>query len=198
MRILSIILLLTIALTACKPEVYTPKPKGYFNIELPSSHTYKKFNMDEFPYSFEHPTFSNITRDTSFFGQKPENPYWIIIDYKKTGGKLYISYKEISKGQKLQKLIEDSYGMSYTVHNVKADYIDDNAFHFYNRNVHGIFYNVGGNTASAYQFFATDSTKHFIRGALYFNNAPNADSLKPVHDFLVEDIDHMLKTLNWK
>jgi hypothetical protein len=58
-------------------------------------------------------------------------------------------------------------------------------------------YTVGGNSASRYQFAATDSVKHFLRGALYFDVTPNADSLQPVTDFLLKDIQHMLLTLQW-
>lgn len=191
-------LLVIISFVSCRPEVYTPKPRGYFNIELPKEHKYQTFDIEGFPYTFEYPEFATITRDTSFFGQMPENPYWIIINYNKTGGKLYLSYKDVDQKKNLGSLIEDSYGMSFTVHNVKADYINDNAFHFYNNNVHGIFYNVGGDAASAYQFFATDSTEHFVRGALYFDCRPNADSLKPVHEYLADDLDHMIKTLKWR
>jgi gliding motility-associated lipoprotein GldD len=64
--------------------------------------------------------------------------------------------------------------------------------------VSGICFKVGGNAATARQFFLTDSVKHFLRGALYFNATPNADSLKPVQDFLQKDIDHLINTLNWR
>lgn len=191
-------LLLIVGFTACKPEVYTPKPRGYFHIQLPKEHKYQQFDIEGFPYTFSYPDFATVKRDTSFFGRRPENPYWIVINYEKTGGKLYLSYKEIDKQQNLQKLIEDSYGMSFTVHNVKADYIEDYSFHFYDKGVHGIFYNVGGDAASAYQFFATDSTKNFVRGALYFDCRPNADSLKPVHEYLAKDLEYMIETLEWR
>ena len=64
--------------------------------------------------------------------------------------------------------------------------------------VSGVFFKVGGNAATAKQFFLTDTTKNFLRGALYFNVTPNADSLKPVQDFLQKDIDHMINTFRWK
>jgi gliding motility-associated lipoprotein GldD len=57
---------------------------------------------------------------------------------------------------------------------------------------------VGGDAASNVQFFLTDSIHHFIRGALYFNNQPNADSMKPVVDFVKEDLRVMLKSFRWK
>ena len=189
--------LLIISFASCRPEVFTPKPRGYYKIDLPKEHTYQSFSPQGFPYSFEHPTYSRAQSDTSFFGEKPENPYWLILDYESLGGKIYLSYKTIDKQNKLQRLIEDSYGMSFTVHSVRADVIEDAIFHFDDRNVHGIFYNVGGDAASAYQFYATDSNRHFIRGALYFNTKPNADSLRPVTTFIKKDIDHMLETLEW-
>jgi len=36
-------------------------------------------------------------------------------------------------------------------------------------NVHGEFFKVEGNVATANHFFLTDSTKNFLRGALYFD-----------------------------
>ena len=57
---------------------------------------------------------------------------------------------------------------------------------------------VGGYAATSKQFFVTDTGKHFLRGALYFNATPNADSLQPVQDFLQQDIQHLLQTFKWK
>jgi hypothetical protein len=44
----------------------------------------------------------------------------------------------------------------------------------------------------------TDTSKNFIRGALYFYASPNADSVKPVVDFIQTDIDHLISTFRWK
>ena len=193
----TVILLLLVVLGACKPETYTPKPRGYYKIDLPARN-YRQFNDAGFPYSFEYPTYGNITNDTNFFGQRPENPYWINMDFADLGGRIYLSYKIISPSQPLSKLVEDAYTMTYKAHDKKADYIEPFVFHNNAGHVHGLLYNVGGNAASAYQFYATDSVKHFIRGALYFNATPNADSLKPVNEFLLTDIQHILQTLSWK
>jgi len=64
--------------------------------------------------------------------------------------------------------------------------------------VHGLFFNVGGDVATANQFFLSDTTKHFLRGALYFNTTPNADSLGIVNSFLVEDVRHLINTFKWR
>ena len=62
----------------------------------------------------------------------------------------------------------------------------------------GIFFRVGGNAATAKQFFVTDSVKHFLRGALYFDATPNADSLSVVNDFLEVDMKHLINSLKWR
>jgi gliding motility-associated lipoprotein GldD len=64
--------------------------------------------------------------------------------------------------------------------------------------VSGIYFKVGGNAATARQFFMSDTARNFIRGALYFDTTPNADSLKPVQDFLQKDIEHLINTFRWK
>jgi gliding motility-associated lipoprotein GldD len=62
----------------------------------------------------------------------------------------------------------------------------------------GIFFNLSGNVATAKQFFLSDTTKHFLRGALYFDATPNEDSLRPVNAFLQQDMKHLINTLKWK
>lgn len=197
MNISKLVLVLFISIvlvTACNDEEYIPKPRGYFNIEFPEK-KYQEFYAKDYPYRFEYPTYATFVKDTLFFNEKTENPWWINLDFTSLGGKVYISYKTIDNKQNLQKLLEDSYQLSH-YHTKKADYINEPEFHT-PHNVHGIFYEVGGNAASAFQFYATDSVKHFLRGALYFDTTPNADSLQPVNDFLVKDLLHLIETLQW-
>jgi gliding motility-associated lipoprotein GldD len=196
MRNLLVTILIVVLISSCGPDTYTPKPRGYYELELPKEHSYKLFDQPGFPYSFEYPTYSTIIRDSSFFGERPENPYWIYIDFPSLNARIYLSYKAMSAKYNLSKLLNDSHDLSY-FHSKKADYIGENVYKNPN-GVSGIFYNVGGNAASTYQFMATDSIQHFIRAGLYFNVSPNADSLKPVNDFLRIDIEHILYTLKWK
>ena len=179
-------------LMACNSD-YTPKPRGYFRIDFPE-HSYQSFNSPEFPYSFEYPVYGNILRDTAFFGDKPENPYWINIDFPRFHARIYISYKKVEGNY--DKLREDAYKMTYK-HTYKASSIEDSLIST-PLGVHGIFFNVGGNAATAKQFFVSDSTKHFLRGALYFDTTPNSDSLSIVNAFLQEDMYHLINTLRWK
>ncbi|OJW79410.1 MAG: hypothetical protein BGO69_19535 [Bacteroidetes bacterium 46-16] len=180
---------------SCKPASYTPKPRGYYAVSFPK-HEYQQFNVPGYPYSFEYPVYANIIKDTNFFGKKAENPWWIDIDFPTIGGKLYISYKVISGQQTMDKLLADAHELTY-YHDKKANYIEPQSF-VNNYGVSGVLFNVGGDAASAYQFIASDSVKHYLRGALYFDVTPNADSLRPMNEFLKQDIEHLVSTLRWQ
>lgn len=189
-------LLFILTFSACRPEEFTPKRRGYSRVDTPANHSYQLFSKEGFPYSFEYPTYANISRDSLIFGKEQDNPFWININFPEIGGTIYLSYKSINSKQSLEKLLEDAHFMSY-YHTKKADYQND--FSFKNEyGVQGFLYEWGGDAASKYQFVATDSTANFIRGALYFNTTPNADSLRPLNDFIRTDIEHLLKTIRWK
>lgn len=193
-----ILLALFVAFASCKPETYIPKPRGYYKIDLPKEHSYQSFDSVGFPYKFEYPVYGKVITNPDFFGEKPENPYWINIEFPNIGGRIYLSYKNIDNKQSLIGLNEDMYEMTFSAHTKKANNIIDYYVNDPSKNVYITLYNVTGNAASAYQFYATDSSKNFLRGALYFEATPNADSLKPLNNFLKEDIEHLLETLEWK
>lgn len=173
---------------------YTVKPRGYFKISFPE-HRYQLFNSKGFPYTFEYPLYARIERDTSFFGDAPENPYWINVVFPRFNGKIYISYKAIGRND-FAKLVNDAFEMTYK-HSSKAAGIEDSVMHT-PQGVSGVFFNVAGNAATSKQFFVTDSVKHFLRGALYFDVAPNEDSLSIVNNFLQVDVKHLINTLKWR
>ena len=175
-------------------SVYTPKIRGYFKIEFPP-HQYQLFDKPGYPYTFEYPIYANVVKDSSFFDTVPENPYWINIDFPRFNARIYVSYKEIGPN-KFDKLRDDAFKMTFK-HSVKASSIDQTVIQTPN-GVGGIFFHVGGNAATANQFFLTDTTRHFLRGALYFDTAPNEDSLGIVDTFLEKDMEHMVNTFRWK
>lgn len=194
MKMKQIIYFLSVAaLLSCNSD-YTIRQKGYFRIELPE-HRYTQFDKPGYPYAFEYPVYSNIIQDSTFFEDKPENPYWINIDFPSLNGKIYISYKDIGKND-FDRLVDDAFKLTYK-HSTKATGIKDSLMRTPN-GISGIFFKVGGNAATARQFFVTDSTSHFLRGALYFDATPNADSLGVVNDFLETDMKHLINTLRWK
>lgn len=194
-RSFCLILLPAMYLLACSCNSnYVAKPRGYFKINFPEK-KYQVFNKPGYPYTFEYPVYATVLKDSVFFGEATENPWWINIDFPQFQGRMYISYKEIGKN-KFDTLLNDAFKMT-SKHSTKAVSIDDSLIATPN-GVHGLFFNVGGDVATANQFFLTDTTKHFLRGALYFNTTPNADSLGIVNSFLVEDMRHLINTFKWR
>jgi gliding motility-associated lipoprotein GldD len=189
MRIYLFLLMALILLySSCKEESPVPKPKGYFRIKLPEK-KYIKFDRI-CAYNFETPVYSRI--DTT---PGSKEPCWINIHYPLFDATLHLSYKQIKNN--LNGYLEDTRTLTYK-HTQKASEIEELIIKFPERKVYGLLYDVKGDAASSIQFFVTDSTKHFLRGALYFNNVPNYDSIKPVLEFLQKDIDRFIETLEWK
>jgi gliding motility-associated lipoprotein GldD len=191
---------------------YTPRERGYYRIDFPER-SYQLFNDPGYPYTFEYPVYGKITRDSAFFEDNPDNPFWINLDFPQFNGRVYLSYKSIG-GTSLYKvktekgysdsivrntfdgLREEAYRMTMK-HSVKASGITDSAFRT-SQGINGMYFKVEGNAATSRQFYVTDSLRNFLRGALYFDSAPNADSLSVVNDFLEKDMLHLIETLRWK
>ena len=188
--------LLTIlyCLSSCNSE-YVQKPRGYFKIELPAKQ-YRVFDQPGFPYTFEYPVYSKPVKDSLFFEEKTENPYWINIDFPRFDARIHLSYKEIGRN-KFDSLVNDAFTMAYKQHTTVASGINREPFSTPN-GYGGVYFTLKGNAATGNQFFVTDSVKHFLRGALYFNATPNADSLAPVNKFLRDDVERLINTLKWK
>lgn len=192
---------------------YTSKKTAYFQIPLPP-HQYQRFDNPAFPYSFEYPAYAQITQDSTFFDNTPENNYWINVDCASLKAKIFLSYKIIG-GKALYKVKQSDGTYRDSIGTNQFDLMVNDAFNLTNKNnviassikdsliqtpnnIHGVFFKVGGNAATAVQFFLSDTTRHFLRGALYFDATPNADSLKPVQQFLQKDIEHLINTFKWK
>lgn len=195
MKVFFLLLSILFFLQACEESVFTPKPRAYFNIDLPEK-KYHWYRPSDCPFQFMYPEYAQIVRDTSFFGKEPDDPCWLNIVMDNLGSVIHISYKPISKNQTLFKLNEDAHKMSFK-HSIKADYIEEKKIDT-EKGVHGVLYNIGGNAASNLQFTLTDSNQHYLRGALYFSALPNADSLAPVIEFVQKDMLYLIETFEWK
>ena len=182
-------------LLSCNTNYTVDKKRGYFKIDFPKKE-YRLFDTLDYPYSFEYPLYANIIKDSTFFDSKPENPWWINIDFPQFNGKIFVSYKEIGKN-KFDSLVNDAFKLSYKYHSPEAYSIEPEPINTKN-GIEGFYFTLEGNTATANQFFLTDSVKHFLRGALYFNATPNEDSISVVNDFIKKDIWHMINTFKWR
>lgn len=168
---------------------YTPKPRGYYRVDFPEK-KYEPYN-GPCPYTFEYPVYGIVEKDD----EPGSEPCWLNISFPAYKGKLHLSYKKVEGN--LDQLLEDAYTLAYK-HTVKADAIDEQLILKPETKVYGTLYNIRGNAASSVQFFLTDSTRNFIRGALYFRTQINKDSLAPVIRFFRQDVIHFIDTFEWK
>lgn len=181
---------------ACDDEVAVPKPRAYPRVIYPEK-AYKPFDAAYCDFTFEQPVYATVERDTTFFEKKPDSDCWFNLDVPALNAKIYCSYYPIASRARFDELVQDAFTMTQK-HNVKASYIAETPVHRSADRVHGILFSVDGPAASSYQFFLTDSTDHFLRGALYFNTQSRPDSLAPVIDFMKKDVDRLMATLQWK
>lgn len=170
-------------------EDYTPKPHGYFRISFQEK-SYHKLDSAALPYRFDIPIYSKAVPDN----ERIAEPYWINLEIPRHKAEVFISYKKINNN--LDTLIQDSHELAYK-HSQKADAINERIFVNPEKKVYGTIYMIDGNAASPLQFYLTDSTKHFLRGALYIREVPNIDSLRPVIDFLTPDVIRLIETTEW-
>ena len=176
-----IIILLTIG---CK-ERFSPKPRGYLRIDLEEKE-YTLVAPQDCPFSF---------KIADYFKEYSKDNCWIDLKYKKHNAIIHLTYKKV-KGN-VFKLLEESRNMVYK-HTIKADAINEKTYLNHTNYTFGTLYDIKGATASSVQFHLTDSTDNFIRGALYFHVNPNPDSLKPIINYLRQDIITIMETLQWK
>jgi gliding motility-associated lipoprotein GldD len=184
-------LFLTGVIYSCDSH-YTPRPRGYFRIDLPEK-SYERFDTAQYPYSFEYPVYATVE---PYPDAGPQDKYWINIQFPRFKATLHLSYKQVNNN--LITYLEDAHTLAVK-HIPKADAIYDSLIIDRRRHVFGLVYDIEGTeVASPFQFILTDSTSNFVRGALYFNVVPNNDSLEPVINFLEKDLDHMINTFRWK
>jgi gliding motility-associated lipoprotein GldD len=182
-------LLFFLFIFSCKQD-YTPKPHGYFRIDFQEK-SYHMLDSAGLPYNFEIPGYGKIVPDN----ERLAEAFWVNLMIPAHKAELNLSYKKIDNN--LEKLTEDARKLAYK-HDVKADAINEKIFVNPAKKVYGTIYLIDGNAASPLQFYLTDSTKNFLRGALYIREVPNIDSLRPVIDFLTPDIIRLIETTEWK
>ena len=178
------VLFLVLALFVSCAEDYTPKPRAFMKLKFPE----KQYHTIEVqcPFSFEIANYSVVV--------PVNNDCLFDVDFPKLKGKLHITYLPLNNN--LYQHTEQSRKLAYK-HHVMADGISEQLFFNDSLNVYGMLYDYTGVTATAAQFFLTDSINHFFRGALYFNTEVT-DSLLPINNFLKRDIKHLIETFQWK
>jgi gliding motility-associated lipoprotein GldD len=163
---------------------YYPKPRGYMRLDFPDR-VYTTFVSDSCHYQFEVP---------DYFETVPKANCNMDIVMERFNATLFMTYIPVDTN--LMMNIEYSRKLVYD-HSIKADAIEEKPIIDPERKAYGLQYNIKGDAASPYQFYVTDSTHHFLRGALYFNVKPNYDSIRTSLSYIMEDMDRMLETVTW-
>ena len=165
-------------------EEYTPKPRAFYKIDLPHK-GYKSIKVD-CPFYFEIPFYSELN--------KANQDCFYNLEFIHQNAILHLTYLPLEEN--LQEHTEESRSLAYK-HDVMADAIAEQVYINDSLKVYGMLYDYDGVTATAAQFYLTDSVNYFFRGALYFNTEVS-DSILPLNNFLKQDVKHLIETFRWK
>ena len=177
------VLIFVFGLFSCGDESI-PKPKSHLSLEYPNA-TYEILKTNS-AYRF----------DVNKLGQVKDKNCSFEINYPKMKATIYLTHKSVNNN--INDLLLDAQKLTYKLHTLKADDILEQPFINRDKKVYGMFYQVGGNAATNALFYATDSTKNFVTGSVYFYTKPNYDSILPAAKYLQDDMRHIMETLEWK
>ncbi len=188
-----ILLLAATALLSCggSAPVYYPKPKGFARIDLPG-HRYRTLEGN-YPYAFEYAETAEIIPDRSADAE----PYWILVKYPALNAMIQFTYKPLNGDlRKLDEHVMDAYRLA-SKHQIRALSQKEEIITLENGRK-AVTIEIEGEVPSHFQFYSTDTARHYLRGAIYLDQATRNDSLQPVVDYLKADALHILETLTWK
>ena len=136
----------------------------------------KGYNQIQFPEKkFEQITVSNVYSFKKNFQANHEvdnERLWVTLNYEKLNAEILITPKKILNYSELNEFVTP-------------------------KKTHAVLFEIKGEVASPYQFITTDSTRNFLRAALYLDNPVANDSIMPVIEYLKNDVNHILNTLVW-
>ena len=183
-------LILILILGSCGSD-YLPKPKGFNRIDLPEREFTSLIN--DVPYSFEHSVHAKVEPDSFNLAEKS----WINLNYESLGGKVHLTYLALdTDGKDIKTVVNDAINLT-AKHQIKAYGIEESMM-VTPKGYTGVVAELSGEVPTQFQFFVTDSTKNFLRGALYFNTAMKNDSLAPAIEYIKIDIMHLITSFEFK
>ena len=137
-------------------------------------------------------THSRVEADSFNLGEKE----WINLNYKEFGAKVHLTYKKIDQSTDFKTLSNDAFNLT-AKHQIKAYGIEEAILLTPNGYV-AVVAELSGEVPTQFQFFVTDSTSNFLRGAVYFNSALKNDSLAPIIEYIKLDMAHLINSVNFE
>lgn len=178
------IVLFFLGIISCDTTPPLPKPKAELSLEYPKA---------------EYQLVKNIC---AFRFLKNDNAQYEDIEgcesklvYSKMNATLFLSYRPVENN--IDALVSEAYKMPSS-HIRQATRIPERIFQNPDHKSFGTLFRIEGNAASQVQFFLTDSTEHFLAGALYFYARPNYDSILPAARYIERDIVKLMESLCWE
>lgn len=185
-----VLFVLSFFLESCE-ESHRPRERAYPRFDLPAPQ-YQLYDQDH-PFTFEVSNQALVYNDTDRLSE----PHWVNIRYPALEAEVQLTYKNINGNMKLlNEHIEDARTL-INKHNIKAYGIEESKIHTAAGRDAFVF-SLSGQVPTQFQFYTTDSSRHFLRGALYFRIATANDSLAPAIRYISKDMVHLLNTLKWK
>lgn len=202
------LLAIALLLPACRRDNPVPKPYGYLRIDMPE-HAYQALDTlrsgdsrlpmpgaeapSRLPFTFEMSKAAVLTAK-----QSPKDEVWLDIEYPSYNGVVFLTHKRLAGPADLRGQVDTSLRL-LEKHYQRASGVKEKDYADPGNRVFGTTYALQGSAvASTFQFWMTDSSSHFLRGALYINATPNNDSLAPVIQYIQDDIVHLVETLRWR
>lgn len=176
-------------------ELPVPKPRSFPRVMYPERQL-TQLGPDYCDFDFTFPDYAKVEQKELFFDEAPAHPCWFDLYLEPFDGRVHFSYYPIKDEADWEYKRDQAFDLA-GFHNKRASNIKEIRINA-GPELGGMIFDINGPAASPYQFFLTDSTQHFVRGALYFNTQSRPDSLKPIIDFVVEDINTMIETFEWR
>lgn len=172
---------------ACR-EAIVPKPNAFLSLKYPDAF-YQKIALNQ-PFKFDKNKLAVVEGI-----QYKESSQSLNLNYPLLKAKLYLSYHPLNEN--LARYVSET---EFTTknHAKVAHQVTEQKFENLRTNVFGKMYELTGPVASQCQFYVTDSSQHFLTGALYFKVKPNYDSILPAVRYLQKDMIRLVESLEWK
>lgn len=172
---------------ACQADIPRPKPRAYPRIEWPEK-GFVEYADSACPFTFSYPAYGKII-------SRPES-CWFDMAMPALKANLHCSYLPVNDRAEFDELVYDAFLIASKINeraNAMREIPISNP-----QGVRGLALRWSGPAASPFHFFLTDTTTHFFKAALYFDARTEPDSLAPIIDFLMADMDSLLASFAWR
>lgn len=177
-----------VLLCGCGTPDSFPHPRAYPRIDLPL-HAYKKITPKDCPFSLNLPVKGELT-NMAIEDSCKMDVYFPGFEYY-----WHFTYRNIPQSGKPRRYHEEEYLKLVMKHAQKLDYLNEQKIE--TPNGWGTMYELKGHIGSPVQLLFGDST-HLIMTSFYFQEAVNQDSLKPLIVYVTEELEEMVRSVEWK